>query len=175
MVASIHDPFADAGNLFAVPGAGGNGVEAPVDEHAKSCLAPPRHTRVVLRRRFRCPGRLLRDADRPCCSARQQPGQTMVTVAANVIDSKVVQNLTVFNVGSLGWTTRCLLVPSSILKRSSTSSTLFVEIHHLRSLRNQGSQGLPSHIASTMPLPSTTVYMRSTAGNFSVTFVPEGQ
>ena len=53
MVASVHDPFADAGNLLSVPCACGNGVKAPVNEHAKSCLAPPGHTRIVLRRGFR--------------------------------------------------------------------------------------------------------------------------
>ena len=45
----VHDPLADAGDLLAVPGAGGDGVEAPVDEHAEAGLAPPRHAGVLLR------------------------------------------------------------------------------------------------------------------------------
>jgi len=49
----IHDPFADAGHLFAIPCACGNRVETPVNEHAKSRVAPPSHTRIMLRRGFR--------------------------------------------------------------------------------------------------------------------------
>ena len=44
----VHDPLADAGDLLAVPGAGGDGVEAPVDEHAEAGLAPPLHAGVAL-------------------------------------------------------------------------------------------------------------------------------
>jgi hypothetical protein len=44
----VHDPLADAGDLLAVPGAGGDGVEAPVDEHAEACFAPPVHAGVEL-------------------------------------------------------------------------------------------------------------------------------
>jgi LAO/AO transport system kinase len=43
----IHSPM--PGNLLAVPGAGGDGVEAPVDEHAEARLAPPGHAGVALR------------------------------------------------------------------------------------------------------------------------------
>jgi len=46
--AAIHDPFADAGDLFAVPRAGGNGVESPVDEHAEARCPPPLHARIAL-------------------------------------------------------------------------------------------------------------------------------
>ena len=48
----IHDPFADAGDLLAVPRPGGNGVEAPVDEHAEARLSPPPHANVLLGRTF---------------------------------------------------------------------------------------------------------------------------
>src|ERR1700736_574915 len=44
----IHDPLADVGGSLAVPLAGGDGVEAPVDEHAEACLAPPLHAGVTL-------------------------------------------------------------------------------------------------------------------------------
>ena len=44
----VHDPLADAGDVLAVPGAGGDGVEAPVDEHAEAGLAPPFHAGVAL-------------------------------------------------------------------------------------------------------------------------------
>jgi len=36
------------GGALAVPLAGGDGVEAPVDEHAESGLAPPLHAGVAL-------------------------------------------------------------------------------------------------------------------------------
>ena len=61
--AVVHDPFADARNLLAVPRAGGNGVEAPVDEHAEAGVAPPAHARVPLGRRLRvldCSHRMVR-------------------------------------------------------------------------------------------------------------------
>ena len=44
----VHDPLADAGDLLAVPCAGGDGVEAPVDEHAEAGFAPPLHAGVFL-------------------------------------------------------------------------------------------------------------------------------
>ena len=44
----VHDPLADAGDLFAVPSAGGDGVKTPVDEHAEAGLAPPLHAGVAL-------------------------------------------------------------------------------------------------------------------------------
>src|ERR1700723_1956291 len=37
----VHYPLADAGDLLAVPCAGRDGVEAPVDEHAEAGFAPP--------------------------------------------------------------------------------------------------------------------------------------
>ena len=48
----VHDPFADARDLLAVPRACGNGVETPVDEHAEARFAPPCHACIALRRRF---------------------------------------------------------------------------------------------------------------------------
>ena len=48
----VHDPLADAGDLVAVPGPGGDGVEAPMDEHAEAGLAPPCHAGVTLSRGF---------------------------------------------------------------------------------------------------------------------------
>ena len=36
-----HDPLAQAGDAFPLPFPRGNGVDAPVDEHPESCLAPP--------------------------------------------------------------------------------------------------------------------------------------
>jgi hypothetical protein len=48
----VHDPLADAGDLFAVPCAGGDGVEAPVDEHAEAGGTPPIHAGVALERGF---------------------------------------------------------------------------------------------------------------------------
>ena len=47
-LAAVHDPLADAADLFAVPGSGGHGVEPPVDEHAEPRLAPPGHPLVAL-------------------------------------------------------------------------------------------------------------------------------
>ncbi len=44
----VHDPLADVGGALAVPLAGGDGVEAPVDEHAEAGLAPPLHAGVAL-------------------------------------------------------------------------------------------------------------------------------
>ena len=52
----VHDPLADAGDLLAVPGAGGDGVEAPVDEHAEAGFAPPLPCGRRAGRGFRCPG-----------------------------------------------------------------------------------------------------------------------
>src|SRR4051794_4470375 len=51
--ASIHNPFADARNLFAIPRACGNRVESPVNEHAKARRAPPLHACIALRGSFR--------------------------------------------------------------------------------------------------------------------------
>ena len=45
---AVHDPFADAGNLLAVPGSGGDGVESPVNEHAEAGITPPGHAGVSL-------------------------------------------------------------------------------------------------------------------------------
>ena len=47
-LAAVHDPLADAGDLLAVVGAGGDGIDAPVDEHAEPGLAPPGHAGVAL-------------------------------------------------------------------------------------------------------------------------------
>ena len=47
-----HDPRAEAGNVLSLPLAGGNRVEAPVDEHAESGRTPPRKT-IVVSLRFR--------------------------------------------------------------------------------------------------------------------------
>ena len=44
----VHDPLADVGGALSVPLAGGDGVEAPVDEHAEAGLAPPGHAGVAL-------------------------------------------------------------------------------------------------------------------------------
>ena len=44
----VHDPLADVGGALAVPLAGGDGVEAPVDEHAEAGFAPPLHAGVAL-------------------------------------------------------------------------------------------------------------------------------
>ncbi|MCU1247398.1 MAG: hypothetical protein JWQ49_427 [Edaphobacter sp.] len=44
----VHDPFADVGGALAVPLACGDGVEAPVDEHAEAGFAPPLHAGVAL-------------------------------------------------------------------------------------------------------------------------------
>ena len=44
----VHYPLADAGDLLAVPCAGRDGVEAPVDEHAEAGFAPPLHAGVLL-------------------------------------------------------------------------------------------------------------------------------
>ena len=46
----VHDPLADVVGALAVPLAGGDGVEAPVDEHAEAGLAPPLHAGVALGR-----------------------------------------------------------------------------------------------------------------------------
>ena len=45
---AVHDPFADAGNALAMIGAGGNGINAPMDKHAEPGLTPPGHARVAL-------------------------------------------------------------------------------------------------------------------------------
>ena len=42
-----HDPLADSRHLLALPDAGGDGVQAPVDEHPEARLAPPGQSRVV--------------------------------------------------------------------------------------------------------------------------------
>ena len=44
---AIHDPFADAGDRLAFPLAGGNAVEAPVDEQAELGFAKPFHLLVL--------------------------------------------------------------------------------------------------------------------------------
>ena len=43
-----HDPLADAGDMLALPDAGGYAVDAPVDEHAKLGFAPPVQARVLV-------------------------------------------------------------------------------------------------------------------------------
>ena len=45
---AVHDPLADAGDGLAAVLAGGDGVEAPVDEHAEAGVAPPGHACVAL-------------------------------------------------------------------------------------------------------------------------------
>jgi hypothetical protein len=44
----VHDPFAEALDLLSLPHAGGDGVNAPVNEHAESRLSPPFHAGVAL-------------------------------------------------------------------------------------------------------------------------------
>ena len=44
----VHDPLADVSGALAVPLASGDGVEAPVDEHAEAGFAPPFHAGVAL-------------------------------------------------------------------------------------------------------------------------------
>src|SRR6202042_821305 len=46
----VHDPLADVGGALTMPLAGGDGVEAPVDEHAETGFAPPLHARIALGR-----------------------------------------------------------------------------------------------------------------------------
>ena len=41
------NPLADAGDAFAPPGAGGQGIEAPVDEEAEFGLPPPLHALIL--------------------------------------------------------------------------------------------------------------------------------
>src|SRR5262249_59343316 len=48
----VLNAVADRGNLFAVVRAGGDGVYAPVDEHAEAGFAPPLHAGVALGLRF---------------------------------------------------------------------------------------------------------------------------
>ena len=82
----VHDPLADAGDLLAVPVAGGDGVEAPVDEHAEAGFAPPLHAGVASGRGFRCPGWRGRDggrARRARGSARRTNGAAKRTEAAS--------------------------------------------------------------------------------------------
>ncbi len=43
----VHDPLADVGGALALPFAGGDGIEAPVDEHAEAGVAPPCHAGVA--------------------------------------------------------------------------------------------------------------------------------
>src|SRR5262249_13095673 len=42
----VHDPFADVLDLLSFIDAGGDGVDAPVDEHAEAGFAPPLHAFV---------------------------------------------------------------------------------------------------------------------------------
>ena len=44
----VHDPLADAVDPLAVVGAGGDGIDAPVNEHAEAGRAPPGHAGVAL-------------------------------------------------------------------------------------------------------------------------------
>jgi hypothetical protein len=44
----VHDPLANVGGALAFPLTGGDGVEAPMDEHAEAGLAPPLHAGVAL-------------------------------------------------------------------------------------------------------------------------------
>ena len=46
--AFLHDPFADAFHGLVVIEAGGDGVDAPMDEHAEAGVAPPLHAGVAL-------------------------------------------------------------------------------------------------------------------------------
>src|ERR1700722_5066779 len=48
---AVHDPLADAGDWLAFPFAGGNRVEAPVDEEAEFSLAKPLHFGALRSRR----------------------------------------------------------------------------------------------------------------------------
>ena len=43
----IHNPLADAGDLLSAPGARGDGVKAPVDEHTEAGFAPPLHPDIA--------------------------------------------------------------------------------------------------------------------------------
>lgn len=45
---AVHDPLADAGDLFPVPGARRDRVEAPVNEHAEAGGPPPLHACIAL-------------------------------------------------------------------------------------------------------------------------------
>ena len=49
---AVHDPLAYSGNLLAVPGSGGDRVEAPVDEHAEAGCTPPCHASIAFSRSF---------------------------------------------------------------------------------------------------------------------------
>lgn len=53
----VHDPLADAGDFFAIPIAGGQRIEAPVDEHAETRVAPPVEAAFAFRVRGRGGGR----------------------------------------------------------------------------------------------------------------------
>ena len=46
----VHDPLADVGGALTVPLPGRDRVEAPVDEHAEACIAPPLHACIALGR-----------------------------------------------------------------------------------------------------------------------------
>ena len=57
---AVHDPLADAGDRFALPLAGGDRIQAPVDEQAELGVAEPFHFRVLRCRRGQRLGKLLR-------------------------------------------------------------------------------------------------------------------
>ena len=46
--APVHDPLANALNLLPLVGASGNGIHAPVNEHAEARFPPPAHAGVTL-------------------------------------------------------------------------------------------------------------------------------
>ena len=43
----IHDPLTNFDGAAAIPFAGGQGVESPVDKHAEARVAPPGHARLA--------------------------------------------------------------------------------------------------------------------------------
>ena len=44
----VENPLAAARDFFVFPLAGGDGVEAEMDEHAEACVAPPLHPGVAV-------------------------------------------------------------------------------------------------------------------------------
>jgi len=40
---TVHDPFANTGNLFTLPFTCRNSIEAPMDKHAEARVTEPRH------------------------------------------------------------------------------------------------------------------------------------
>ena len=51
-VGTVHNPLAEPVDLLAVPAAGWNRIQAPVDKHAEARVAPPLHAGIALGRCF---------------------------------------------------------------------------------------------------------------------------